>query len=172
VYNNVIFIVVIILEYLFFLLTHSPPLTSPHLTSSHLTSPHLPHSPLQTHTQTQCETLDDCKMNLGETDYAEFVSSIAASSSSSSQGGLTPSLLQNLAVRKLVDEVLYLRSQSVGELREFLDFVTYEYMIENVMLLLKGTLSGRDVNELIQSCHPLGMFKESTMRSIPTFESR
>lgn len=44
-------------------------------------------------------------------------------------------------------------------------------MIENVMLLLKGTLSGRDINELIAQCHPLGMFKESTMRSIPTFEN-
>ena len=39
------------------------------------------------------------------------------------------------------------------------------------MLLLKGTLGGRDINELIAQCHPLGMFKESTMRSIPTFES-
>jgi V-type H+-transporting ATPase subunit d len=44
-------------------------------------------------------------------------------------------------------------------------------MIENVMLLLKGALSGRDINELIDQCHPLGMFKESTMRSIPTFEN-
>ena len=39
------------------------------------------------------------------------------------------------------------------------------------MLLLKGALSGRDINELIEQCHPLGMFKESTMRSIPTFEN-
>lgn len=52
-----------------------------------------------------------------------------------------------------------------------MDFITYEYMIENVMLLLKGSLSGRDINELMEQCHPLGMFKESTMRSIPTFES-
>lgn len=56
-------------------------------------------------------------------------------------------------------------------LSTFLDFITYEYMIENVMLLLKGSLSGRDINELIEQCHPLGMFKESTMRSIPTFEN-
>lgn len=56
-------------------------------------------------------------------------------------------------------------------LATFLDFITYEYMIENVMLLLKGALSGRDINELIAQCHPLGMFKESTMRSIPTFEN-
>ena len=44
-------------------------------------------------------------------------------------------------------------------------------MIENVMLLLKGSLSGRDINELMAQCHPLGMFKDSVMRSIPTFES-
>jgi V-type H+-transporting ATPase subunit d len=43
-------------------------------------------------------------------------------------------------------------------------------MIENIMLLLKGALSGRDINELLAQCHPLGMFKDSTMRSIPTFE--
>ena len=64
-----------------------------------------------------------------------------------------------------------MRTQSVEPLATFLDMITYEYMIENVMLLLKGTLSGRDINELIAQCHPLGMFKESTMRSIPTFES-
>ena len=64
-----------------------------------------------------------------------------------------------------------MRSQSVEPLATFLDFITYEYMIENVMLLLKGALSGRDINELLEQCHPLGMFKESTMRSIPTFEN-
>lgn len=64
-----------------------------------------------------------------------------------------------------------MRTQAIEPLSTFLDFITYEYMIENVMLLLKGSLSGRDINELIAQCHPLGMFKESTMRSIPTFES-
>jgi len=71
----------------------------------------------------------------------------------------------------LVTEFKYLRTQAVEPLSTFLDFITYEYMIENVMLLLKGALSGRDINELIEQCHPLGMFKESTMRSIPTFEN-
>jgi V-type H+-transporting ATPase subunit d len=70
-----------------------------------------------------------------------------------------------------VTEFQYLRTQAIEPLSTFLDFITYEYMIENVMLLLKGSLSGRDINELIAQCHPLGMFKESTMRSIPTFES-
>lgn len=68
-------------------------------------------------------------------------------------------------------EFKYLRTQTVEPLSTFLDFITYEYMIENVMLLLKGALSGRDINELLAQCHPLGMFKDSTMRSIPTFEN-
>jgi len=79
--------------------------------------------------------------------------------------------LYNNNNEQLVTEFKYLRTQAIEPLSTFLDFITYEYMIENVMLLLKGTLSGRDINELIAQCHPLGMFKESTMRSIPTFES-
>ena len=35
----------------------------------------------------------------------------------------------------------------------------YEFMIDNVMLLLKGTLSGRSASELMKQCHPLGFFK-------------
>ncbi|GMI57898.1 hypothetical protein ScalyP_jg6582 [Parmales sp. scaly parma] len=126
------------------------------------------------HHLTQCESLDDAKMNLQETDYGDKVSSLTTSSNSSSNSKtltMSPSAVQQLCVEKLVEEINYLKTQSVAPLSQFLDFVTYEYMIENVMLLLKGTLSGRDVNELIESCHPLGMFKESTMRSIPTFES-
>lgn len=114
------------------------------------------------HHLTQCETLDDVRLNLSESDYQDGLADMAT---------LSPIALQKAAIDKLVTEFQYLRSQSVGPLATFLDFVTYEYMIENVMLLLKGTLSGRDINELMQQCHPLGMFKESTMRSIPTFES-
>ena len=43
-------------------------------------------------------------------------------------------------------------------------------MIENVMLLLKGTMNGRDVNELMNQLHPLGKFDESILRSICAFE--
>jgi len=114
------------------------------------------------HHLTQCETLDDVRLNLSETDYANALADM---------NSLIPTGLQKAAVEKLVTEFQYLRTQSIEPLSTFLDFITYEYMIENVMLLLKGTLSGRDINELIAQCHPLGMFKESTMRSIPTFES-
>jgi V-type H+-transporting ATPase subunit d len=114
------------------------------------------------HHITQCETLEDVKLNLTETDYSDAVSDLSV---------LTPSGLQTAAIAKLVTEFKYVRTQAVEPLATFLDFVTYEYMIENIMLLLKGALSGRDINELLAQCHPLGMFKESTMRSIPTFEA-
>jgi V-type H+-transporting ATPase subunit d len=114
------------------------------------------------HHLTQCETLDDVRLNLTESDYSDALADSAT---------MTPASLQKAAIEKLVTEFQYLRSQSVEPLSTFLDFITFEYMIENVMLLLKGALSGRDINELIEQCHPLGMFKESTMRSIPTFEN-
>lgn len=54
-------------------------------------------------------------------------------------------------------------------------FTSYEYMIQNVILLLKGTLNNTNnsvnIQDLIKKCHPLGLFKESLMRSICTFEN-
>jgi V-type H+-transporting ATPase subunit d len=101
-------------------------------------------------------------MNLQETDYGLMLSNDTT---------ITPSLIESRALSKLVTEFQHVRANSVEPLATFLDFITFEYMIENVMLLLRGTLSGRNVNELIAQCHPLGMFKESTMRNIPSFEA-
>ena len=89
----------------------------------------------------------------------------------SNEAVVTPPIIENKALQKLVTEFFFLRAQAVEPLATFLDYITYEYMIENVMLLLRGTLSGRHVNELMSQCHPLGMFKESTMRNIPSFEA-
>jgi V-type H+-transporting ATPase subunit d len=114
------------------------------------------------HHMSQCETLEDVKLNLQETDYGSVLANEAV---------MTPSILEAKALQKLVTEFHYLRSHAVHPVTTFLDYITYEYMIENVMLLLRGTLSGRNVNELMAQCHPLGMFKESTMKSIPTFEA-
>jgi len=97
-----------------------------------------------------------------ETDYGSVLANEAT---------MSPASLEAKALHKLVTEFQYLRSHSVHPLTTFLDYITYEYMIDNVMLLLRGTLSGRNVNELMAQCHPLGMFKESTMKSIPTFEA-
>ncbi|GAB9468614.1 hypothetical protein Gpo141_00005929 [Globisporangium polare] len=114
------------------------------------------------HHLTQCESLEDVKLNLQETDYDQFLADESAS--------ITPSLIQAGTTNKLVAEFHFLRSQAVEPLVQFMDYITYEYMIDNVILLLKGTLNGRDVNELIPQLHPLGTFDESIMRSICAFE--
>lgn len=114
------------------------------------------------HHLTQCEALEDVKLNLQETDYDVFLNS---------ETTITPAIIEANALKKMVTEFFYFRHNAVEPLGQFMEFITYEYMIENVMLLLRGTLSGRNVNELIAQCHPLGMFKESTMRNIPSFEA-
>lgn len=114
------------------------------------------------HHLTQCDALEDVKLNLQETDYDVFLNTETV---------ITPAVIEANALKKMVTEFFYFRHNAVEPLGQFMDFITYEYMIENVMLLLRGTLSGRNVNELIAQCHPLGMFKESTMRNIPSFEA-
>jgi V-type H+-transporting ATPase subunit d len=39
------------------------------------------------------------------------------------------------------------------------DIFSYQYMIDNIVLILSGTLHGRDVSELIEKCHPFGRFE-------------
>lgn len=34
----------------------------------------------------------------------------------------------------------------------------YGYMIDNIVLILMGTLYGRNTQEQLKKCHPLGMF--------------
>jgi V-type H+-transporting ATPase subunit d len=114
------------------------------------------------HHITQCDNLDDLKLALQDTDYGYTISN---------ESHITPVIIENKALQKLVTDFQYVRAQAVEPLSTFLDYISYEYMIENVMLLLRGTLSGRKVDELIAQCHPLGMFRESTMRTIPTFEA-
>ncbi len=39
-------------------------------------------------------------------------------------------------------------------------------MIDNVVLLITGTLHERDLSELIEKCHPLGMFDAMSTLSV------
>lgn len=40
-----------------------------------------------------------------------------------------------------------------------MEYLTYGYMIDNVALLITGTLHERDTQELLERCHPLGWFE-------------
>ncbi|CEP61685.1 H(+)-transporting V0 sector ATPase subunit d LALA0_S03e08504g [Lachancea lanzarotensis] len=100
---------------------------------------------------TQCDTLEDLKLQLSATDYGNFLSSVASDA-------LTTSIIQEKASSKLYQEFQYIRDQTSSTTRKFLDFITYGYMIDNVALMITGTIHDRDKAEILPRCHPLGWF--------------
>ncbi|KAG8465261.1 hypothetical protein KFE25_002568 [Diacronema lutheri] len=107
----------------------------------------------------QCDTVDDMKLQLQGTDYGNFL-----------QGEPSPLSTNTLALKcteKLVAEFEHLRVQAVEPLATFMDYVTYGYMIDNLMLIITGALHDRDTNELMAKCHPLGLFEGLSAASIP-----
>jgi V-type H+-transporting ATPase subunit d len=59
-------------------------------------------------------------------------------------------------------------SQAVEPLATFLDYCTYGYMIDNVVLIVAGTLHERDMADLLAKCHPLGMFDSIATLAVAT----
>uniref|UniRef100_A0A665TQ07 V-type proton ATPase subunit n=2 Tax=Echeneis naucrates TaxID=173247 RepID=A0A665TQ07_ECHNA len=100
----------------------------------------------------QCDTLDDMKLHLQSTDYGKLLSS--------SEDNLTVSLVDTKLRENLVTEFSCLRSNALPPLSTFLDYITYSYMIDNVVMLITGALKQRDVEELLPRCHPLGAFDQ------------
>ncbi|GAM22748.1 hypothetical protein SAMD00019534_059230, partial [Acytostelium subglobosum LB1] len=106
----------------------------------------------------QCDNLEDMKLHLTQTDYGDFLA-----------GEPSPLHTTNIAEKatlKLVDEFNHIRNQAVEPLSTFLDYICYGYMIDNVVLLITGTLHERDVTELVEKCHPLGLFKSMATLSV------
>lgn len=74
-------------------------------------------------------------------------------------GNLTPALLVERATAKLVDDWEAMRAAASAPLAKFLDLCTVGHMIDNVVLVVSGSLRDRDVQELLDKCHPLGKFE-------------
>ncbi|CAL5218444.1 g125 [Coccomyxa viridis] len=98
----------------------------------------------------QCETLDDIKLNLTSTDYGPYLAN--------EPSPLHTTTVVDRCTEKLVDDWNKLRVNADEPLAKFLDYCTYGHMIDNVVLIVTGTLHERDVHELLDKCHPLGMF--------------
>jgi V-type H+-transporting ATPase subunit d len=69
---------------------------------------------------------------------------------------------------KLVSEFRYLIAQATGSSAKFLEYMTYGYMIDNIALLITGTLHERDTRELLERCHPLGWFETLPVLCVAT----
>ncbi|KAF8458537.1 V0 complex, c/d subunit of ATPase [Kalaharituber pfeilii] len=108
---------------------------------------------------TQCETLDDLKLQLSPF-YGDYLSNVPSP--------LSTSIIASKATDKLIAEFRYVRAQSTGSLAKFMDYITYAYMIDNVALLITGTLHERDTRDLLERCHPLGWFETMPVLCVAT----
>lgn len=52
-----------------------------------------------------------------------------------------------------------MRAAASAPLARFMDLCAVGHMIDNVVLVVAGTLRERDVQELLDRCHPLGFFE-------------
>ena len=103
--------------------------------------------------------LADVKLQLSPS-YGDFLASLPPNPSTSS--------LANKTTDKLVAEFRYLQGQATGSLAKFMSYLTYAYMIDNVALLITGTLHERDTRELLERCHPLGWFETMPVLCVAT----
>nr|CCC90337.1 putative vacuolar ATP synthase [Trypanosoma congolense IL3000] len=101
----------------------------------------------------QCDSLSDLKSQLQVTDYGNFLQQ-------DGQGQLTARLIVERGQEHYVNQLRELRSWAAPPLSHFLDFISYEYMIANVLKLIIAKRSGRDGMQLLTRCHPLGWFPE------------
>jgi V-type H+-transporting ATPase subunit d len=73
-------------------------------------------------------------------------------------GRLEAHMFVDSAMQRLVAQFEHVRAQSFEPLATFLDYVTYSYMIDNILLLLRGSIHSKPVADLLKRCHPLGYF--------------
>jgi V-type H+-transporting ATPase subunit d len=103
--------------------------------------------------------VSDVKLQLGPA-YSDALQSLPPNPSTSS--------LANKTTEKLVSDFRYLQGQCTGSLTKFMNYLTYSYMIDNVALLITGTLHERDTKELLERCHPLGWFETMPVLCVAT----
>jgi len=101
---------------------------------------------------TQCDTLEDLKLHLQSTTYGNFLAN--------EPSPLSVSVIDDKLREKLVHEFHFIRNHAYKELATFLDYVKYSYMIDNIILLITGTLHQKQLSELLPKCHPLGIFDQ------------
>eukprot|EP01095_Lingulamoeba_sp_RSL-Kostka_P014096 TRINITY_DN602_c2_g1_i1.p1 TRINITY_DN602_c2_g1~~TRINITY_DN602_c2_g1_i1.p1 ORF type:complete len:364 (+),score=115.99 TRINITY_DN602_c2_g1_i1:138-1229(+) len=98
----------------------------------------------------ECDTLEDIKLNLSRTAYGDFLSN--------EPSPLQSTVIASKCTESLVEEFMHIKAQAVEPLATFLDYISYGYMIDNVVLLITASLHSTDSNDIIQYCHKLGYF--------------
>ena len=103
------------------------------------------------------------KMHLASTDYGNFLQN--------EPSPISTTTLAEKCTEKLVEEFNFLRNQAVEPMATFCEYITYGYMIDNIVLMITGVHHDRDTQELLEKCHPLGLFDSMATLSVATSPS-
>jgi V-type H+-transporting ATPase subunit d len=98
---------------------------------------------------TQCENLGDLKAQLQMTDYGNFLQN---------ESNLTSRVIADKALEKLAVDFREIRLWSEKPLSVFLDFISFDFMLSNVLKLFAAVRGGRDALDSLYRAHPLGIF--------------
>lgn len=82
----------------------------------------------------------DLKLHLATTQYGNFLAN--------EPSPLAVSTIDAKLKERLVSEFQHIRKQAVQPLAKFLDYISYGYMIDNIILLITGILHDRDIAEV------------------------
>ena len=107
-----------------------------------------------------CSIFLDIRTALDETDYAQFLQDEPST--------LNPAAIVARCKDKLASEFKFVRTQVGGILGKFLDYVRYEKMIDNIVMIISGTISNKSPKELLARVDPLGWFEE--LRTVPSMD--
>jgi len=96
--------------------------------------------------------LEDIKLHLQNTSYGDFLANEPLP--------LHSTTIAEKCTQKMVEQFEYLRVNCVKPLSHFLEYITYGYMIDNIILLITGSIRDGNFSELKPKCHPLGTFNK------------
>lgn len=96
------------------------------------------------------DSLDDVRSALEETDYGSFLQD---------EPTVFVSTIYKKCYEKLADEFKFLKAQTCEPLTTFMDFISREKMIDNVCMIIQGSLNKKAPVEMQDKLHPLGIFE-------------
>lgn len=108
-----------------------------------------------------CESLDDVRLTLSDTDYKLVLQSLPPSP--------TTEIIFEKCRSKTIQEFSHIQRQAAGPLASFIEFITYEYLIQSIQFVITGLIKGSRPEQLLAKCHPLG--RSAHLRSMLAFDN-
>lgn len=106
----------------------------------------------------QTSNISEFKLVLEDSDFGNAI--FENQNRDQSTNDFEVGLLRRAMKEKLANELQFMAAQAVYPLNEFISRMMHGYQIDNVVFLIEGLKSGRQLAELMNACDPLGFFKE------------